>query len=111
MLSLIVALAATALPPVAGPQWAQRPSAKDVLRYYPPRALNLGMSGHATIRCAVTAQGALTACSIIEETPPGWKFGEAVLRLAPAFRLQPQDGAGRSIEGATITIPLTFATR
>jgi TonB family protein len=94
---------------VRGPDWVRLPSGEDVARYYPTFAQWFGKEGRAVIRCQVTAAGTLTGCSAVHETPRGWGFGRAAVRMSVLFRMRPAaDAAGRPVEGAQITIPIRF---
>jgi TonB family protein len=92
---------------VVNPEWARRPTGDDMAAVYPRRALARGQSGSAAIRCRVDANGKLKPCRVLAEAPPGWEFGQAALRLAASFKLRAKT-AGRSVEGAVVTIPLYF---
>lgn len=52
-----------------------------VAEVYPERARKLDDEGFAVIRCNALAQGRLDGCAVDEESPPGFGFGEATLRL------------------------------
>jgi len=57
-----------------------------------------GVSGSATLKCAVAIDGALDKCTIVSETPAGWGFGDAALGVAPAFVMTggvPDQNGGR----------------
>jgi hypothetical protein len=60
------------------------------------------------MQCRVTAAGRLADCVIIEETPPGLGFGEAMLKTARLFRMRPRTVDGHPVEGGTVVIPLTW---
>ena len=84
-------------------------SGDDVARYYPFFAQALGKDGRAVIRCQVTAAGTLTGCSVVHEIPKGWGFGAAALKMSALFQMRPaEDGDGRPVEGAQVTIPIRF---
>lgn len=84
---------AAPLPPeppavAARPEWAERPTGGDIARYYPAQARRNGVEGRATISCSVQASGALSACTIVSETPPGMGFGAAAIAMAGSrFRM------------------------
>ncbi len=71
---------------VVDPTWAAAPTFADVGRAYPPRAGGLG--GHVSLRCHITAAGALAGCVTLTEEPMGKGFAKAALSLTPLFRLQ-----------------------
>jgi len=58
------------------------------------------------MRCAITPEGTLRDCVVIEELPAGWGFGEAIVRMARLFQLNPKTVDGRPVEGAVVTIPI-----
>lgn len=91
-------------PPVlANPRWLERPSGADIARAYPAGAAARSVSGRASMACIVQADGSLTACRVLRETPAGEGFGEATRSLAPRFRMSPPD-----TPGASVTIPVAW---
>ncbi|MFN4296919.1 MAG: TonB family protein [Brevundimonas sp.] len=93
---------------IANPRWIARPTPDQMARAYPDRAARDGVEGSATLQCSVTARGGLTACSVLSETPGGYGFGRAAMQLSRHFRLSPRTVDGQAVEGAVVTIPLTF---
>jgi TonB family protein len=89
------------------PEWVAIPSGDDMAKVYPDVALRLSLPGAASIKCIVDTDGKLQDCQIVKESPPGFGFGAAALRLAPDFKMKPAVMDGRPVE-AVLTIPIRF---
>lgn len=85
--------AAPEIPPMAG----------DPASYYPERAKRMDQGGKALLSCMADTQGLLTDCRLITETPGGWGFGDAALKMA-------KDGALRRTSPRGIAERIVFAT-
>lgn len=92
---------------ITSPTWATRPDAAAFARVYPRRALREGRDGRVVLECFANADGTLV-CTVLEETPSGYGFGNAALRVAREFRLQPVMVDGRSVAGGRVRIPIGF---
>lgn len=95
-------------PVIRNPQWVRRPTAEQLLAAYPDRALEREISGRAVLSCGVRADGAMTGCSVLSETPDSAGFGRAALSLSRHFRLSPRTVDGAIVEGARVSIPISF---
>ena len=93
---------------IKSPTWVAQPTGADYADDYPSHALKAGIEGHSTMTCSVTSDGALTACRIIKETPPGQGFGPAELKIAAKFRMQPTTSDGRPVGGGQVMIPVLW---
>jgi len=93
---------------IVDPKWLSRPSADEMSRFYPDHAIDLGLTGEATLFCGVVASGKLTDCRVISETPAGAKFGDAALKLASFFRMSPRTVDGQPVDGGLTRISIAF---
>lgn len=63
-----------------GSRWTYPPG--DVmLRSYPQDAVNQAVAGTAVIDCQIAPSGAMSSCSLISESPAGYGFGDATVRV------------------------------
>lgn len=92
---------------ITNPSWDRQPSAEQMMRAYPSRAITGGVSGSAALNCLVLPTGAVTDCNVTRETPGGYGFGRAAQGLSRHFRINPRtvDGAA---EGSRVAIALRF---
>lgn len=93
---------------VTRPDWISKPSGEDFARVYPDLAQRVGLNGRATLRCIVDGGGRLTQCTVVSESPAGYGFGAAALKLAPLFQMRVRTLDGAPVEGGEITLPMTF---
>lgn len=57
------------------------PSSESAANAYPEKALQDEVEGRVTIDCAVDASGKLTSCDVVSETPLGYGFGAATVKI------------------------------
>ena len=97
-----------AAPQVTRIDWVAKPSGDKVAEAYPPIANALGVEGHAVLVCKVATTGRVEDCQVTSETPPGWGFGAAALKIAPLFQMAPST-VGGSATVSDVRIPIRFA--
>jgi protein TonB len=109
--AVITAPVATTQPPgiIRNPVWISRPTPEQVGRLYPERAVARGVTGSATLWCGIRANGTMTDCQIVDESPAGWRFGNAALSMAQYFRISPRTVDGKPVEGSRVRIPVIFS--
>jgi protein TonB len=93
---------------IKNPDWVSRPTAAQLGRVYPDRAVDKDVSGAATLLCGVAADGSMVGCTVIDEAPKGWRFGQAALAAARYFKMSPRTVDGQVVEGAKVRIPIVF---
>ena len=86
------------------------PANEDLEREYPRIPLMMGLGGEATMTCKALANGSLSDCHVVSESPEGLGFGVATVRTAVYFLVKPATRDGKPVEG-TITIPLRWQTQ
>lgn len=92
---------------IRNPSWSRQPSADQMMRVYPGRAITAGVAGSASLNCLVLPSGAVTDCDVSRETPGGYGFGRAAQGLSRHFRVNPRTVNGAA-EGSRVNINLRF---
>jgi protein TonB len=92
---------------IRNPSWSRQPSAEQMTRAYPDRAITAGVAGSAALNCLVLPTGAVTDCNVTRETPDGYGFGRAAQGLSRHFRVNPRTVDGAAV-GSRVAINLRF---
>lgn len=92
---------------IRNPSWQRQPSAAQLMRAYPTRALTARVSGAVGLNCLVDRNGRVADCDVTQETPGGHGFGRAAQGLARYFQINPRTVNGAA-EGSRVTINLRF---
>ena len=87
------------------PQWTRWPNPPEVARAVSAHVKAVGFVGNAVLRCRITPEGALTACTVVSESHRGLGLGAAALSLAPLFRLDPARVAPGGTVEASVRLP------
>jgi protein TonB len=91
---------------ITNPRWDRQPSAEQLMRAYPDRALERGVGGLATVNCLVQPTGRVTDCRLTNETPGGYGFARAAQGLTRHFQISP-----RTVDGAAVGSRVNIAIR
>lgn len=81
--------------------------------YFPDRAARNLVSGSAVIQCRAAADGRLTECIPVSDTPKDWGFDYAALAMAKRGWLTaaPRLENGQPVDGETVRIQVPFQMR
>ncbi len=93
---------------VSKPIWSQMPTIQEVQASF-PKTQNGVNNVRVVLGCTVGADGALSACSVAQEDPPGQGYGDGALSLASKFKLAPWGEDGSPTVGAHIKLPIRYA--
>lgn len=91
---------------ITNPSWVRQPSADQLMRAYPDRALRAEVGGLATVNCLVQPNGRVADCNLTGETPGGYGFGRAAEGLTRYFQISP-----RTVDGAAVGSRVNIAIR
>jgi protein TonB len=80
---------------ITRPDWLRRPT--NLESYYHVRARDRGVEGVVQLDCLVQIDGRLD-CDVVSETPGGWQFANAALRMARDHRMVPATRDGVPVE-------------
>lgn len=98
--------ATAVLPATTGDRDAELLAPIDLERFYPRAARRRGVGGVSRIVLAVGNDGVVTACDVLESSPPG-VFDDAARRLGLAQRFRPATRGGVAVS-ARVTIPIVW---
>lgn len=86
--------------------WAVLQDPHEWQTFFPDRALSEKVSGEAVVRCR-PKRGASVICEILSESPGGYGFGQAALKVQAKLRLSPPP-AGLPPGPRSITTTIRF---
>lgn len=94
----------------SGPIILRGASNGEILAFVPPEARRQRRSGRSAVNCVIRADTRLEGCRVVDESPGGFGFGEAAVRIAEThFRFRPPTTAsGRAVEGFRVTVTVNF---
>lgn len=89
------------LPIIITPSWLRPPSPE----FPEPARINGVRQARVVLQCLASATGALSNCTVVEETPADHGFGEATILAARRARLSPL-----TVEGVPVRARVRFVT-
>lgn len=93
---------------IVTPSWADRaPSAADMQRVYPQRALQEGVTGRVILLCTVEPSRKLD-CMVDRDEQPGYAFGEAALSVSQIFLVKSVEPGSPTAAGQKVRVPIRF---
>ena len=96
-------------PLVFVPEFEVQPTPTELVRNYPPRALQNNISGIGVLCCTPRPDRSLD-CAVSTESPAGHGFGDASVRAAASYRLSPASHADLAARpGTSVRISLLWA--
>jgi len=94
---------------ITNPDILTPPSPDILAKAYPVQAVSGRIEGVVRLKCVVAHTGDLTNCGVDQESPPGYGFGDAALKIAPAYRMRPRTVDGAPVDAASVIVPIRFA--
>lgn len=94
----------------SGPIILRGASNGEILAFVPPEARRQRRAGRSAVNCVIRADTRLEGCRVVDESPGGFGFGEAAVRIAEThFRFRPPTTAsGRPVDGFRVTVTVNF---
>ncbi len=94
----------------SGPMILRGASSGEILGFVPSEARRQRRSGRSAVNCVIRADTRLEGCRVVDESPGGFGFGEAAVRVAEThFRFRPPTTAsGRAVDGFRVTVTVNF---
>jgi protein TonB len=80
----------------------------DIARLFPEAAVSGGISGNVDALCTVAADGSLTECQIVAETPEKQGFGKAALSVSKLTHVSALAKDGSPTAGRKFLFHMTF---
>jgi len=87
--------------------WQTRASAEQFSAVYPAAARRADINGRVQLTCVVQADYSAT-CSVASESPAGYGFGQAALRVARSYRARATLDDGTPSPGSPARLNITF---
>ena len=93
---------------VTNPSYRTQPTARQVADAFPAAARPGRVQGRVVLACEIAVTGLAENCRAQSESPPGFGFAEAAIRLMGLYRFNPRTVNGEPVGGAQAVFPLNF---
>lgn len=96
--------------PVSGnynPEWRRKPTPEQVAGFYPKNAALQKVKARVVVHCDITVSGETENCTVISESPGGYGFSDAALKLVRIAEFTPRIVDGKPVKSG-VNIPLIF---
>lgn len=100
--------AAPAQPKIGSAKVIRRPTPEETSDLYPPEARRHAKQGEAVVSCEIGLSTRLEKCVIASEDPPGFGFGDALMKATAFYRIEPPTVNGKPVPHVRIKIPMRF---
>jgi hypothetical protein len=74
---------------IKNPKWISHPSADDVNKAFPAFEMKQHKSDRTVVDCAITDDGSLQDCTVVEDKRPHVGFDKATLSLTRLYKMEP----------------------
>lgn len=89
------------------PRWTQFPDGATLAEYYPQVAIDNDRTGQAVVECSILDTAGRVSCSVVSETPKGYGFGAATVKMVEA-KGRVDTNAGNIKPGAKLLVTLKW---
>lgn len=103
-LSMLLQADVGSLPPSRG---VRKPNC-DFGVLYPESALRKAVEGYVVFECGVKPNGDAQACRTVEETPEGFGFGQAALKMAHCLQRRPAVAGDPPVDPSRVRMSVHF---
>ncbi|HEY1425782.1 MAG TPA: hypothetical protein VGF50_03840 [Caulobacteraceae bacterium] len=90
-------------------EWMGFVDERELAWAYPVAARGSHKTGFVGLLCALSSTGWLSVCQVVEETPPGYGFGQAALSVTHQIHLKSHGRTKGAPQPTTALFPIHFA--
>ncbi len=98
----------SASPPIKDPVWTLPPYGPWADDEIPERSQRMNILGEATAACVVTADGRLSQCRLLHESPPDGGFSRSITLMVSHCRMKPLAADGTPVASRPYILTLRY---